>query len=112
MLLSRVLAVLFLLVSSAACADSINANMSNSTAQFEAGFSSGGNAEIQTGVFYTDQGNSRKAQWNSVQGTIRCNALRLLTPYIRFMQIGRASITNGHCAGWNSKGTWRIDLFA
>jgi hypothetical protein len=56
MLLSRVLAVLFLLVSSAACADSINANMSNSTAQFEAGFSSGGNAEIQTGVFYTDQG--------------------------------------------------------
>jgi hypothetical protein len=56
MLLSRVLAVVFLLFSSAAFAGSINANMSNTAAQFEAGFSSGGNAEIQTGVFYNDQG--------------------------------------------------------
>ncbi len=56
MLLIRLLTIFLLAFSSSAFAGSVSVNMSNSAAQFEAGFSGDGSAETQGEFFYNDQG--------------------------------------------------------
>ena len=56
MWLSRALAIILLVINSAAYAGSISVDMTSTAAQFEAGFGSEGGAEFQSGFFYNDQG--------------------------------------------------------
>ena len=55
MVRTRLLAIILLVFSSAACAGSVNVNMSNHAAQFEVGYSVNGNADMQSGFLYNDQ---------------------------------------------------------